>query len=144
MNQASPLSQLPNPVSEAVQLHAAQVDTTVAELKANLAQLDAKVAKLDKWESDLDTEFPWRRFERECDPHEWFAGWKRIGVDRGWLANAAENIEDPAMANAMAALIQIPNSDMAKNGHGRVPSQRAQDRVETLCLASFGGNADKF
>ncbi len=135
---ASPLANLPAPAVEAAETQFKQVDTTIAELAARVVQLES-------WEAALDKEYPWRKYERECDAHEWLAGWKRFGVDRDWVANAAEQLDDPAMANAMAALLNNPDNPEARRLKTAV-SMRNAPKIgwKKLCLASFGGSADRF
>ncbi|CAK0879455.1 unnamed protein product, partial [Prorocentrum cordatum] len=96
-------------------------------------------------QKDLDSTYPWRKLERKTDPQEWLAGWRRLNIDRDWLANVAEQMEDPAMANAMAALISNPDSQEASKFKAAVSMRNApRASWKDICLSSHGGSADRF
>ena len=79
-----------------------ELDAKIATIEATLGErLDA----LEKIEKGLDDRFGWRAYERSISHQDLLAGWKRLVVDRDWLANAADQMADPAMANTMAAIL---------------------------------------
>ncbi|CAK0837439.1 unnamed protein product [Prorocentrum cordatum] len=125
-------------------------DSTLAELAVFRSQLDTRfqalqtrVGELEQIDVQLDAAFPWGKTERETDPAEWAAGWRRIGVDSDWLSNAAENMQDPSVANSTAAIMANPNRPGAERQKQAVALKSAPKKGwKNLCLAPFGGSPE--
>ena len=94
---------------DALEPRLVELEPKVGQLVRDCDIMAARVQCLEKVEKDLDKAFPWRQFERDCDPQEWLLSWKRMMVNRDWMANIADQMGDPAVANAMAALLANPN-----------------------------------
>ena len=143
--QESPLRVALGAASSAAELKASEQDATVTQLETNVNQFEAKLSKVTKVEDDLDAKFPWRVYLRDCDPGELLAGWQRLHVDKDWIENAAEQMDDPAVANCAAVCVSHPESEEAKRLKRAIMMKKApKTSWKGLCLAPYGGGPDKF
>ena len=81
----------------------------ISHIEAQIVRVETalgeRVDAIESVEKQLDDRFGWRKYERSISHQDMLAGWKRLVVDRDWLANAADQMADPAMANTMAAIL---------------------------------------
>ena len=119
-----------------------QVGEKAAE---DVKHLTNRVTALDKIEAELDKEFPFRTFERDCDPTAWALGWKKLMIDRDHLANLAAQMGDPSVAQTMALWAQHQADPHINQLKDAVSFKNApKTRWKELCLESHGGSHDKF
>jgi hypothetical protein len=110
-----------------------------------VTELNDRVTALDKIEKELDAEFPFRVFERECGDTVWALGWKKLMVDRDHLANLADQMGDPSVAQTMALWAQHKDDPHITQLKDAVSFKNApKTKWKELCLESHGGSPDKY
>ena len=120
-------------------------DTVIEGLQSRLAAAETRLQAYQKLEDDLDTAFSWRKCERDTDSQEWLAAWRRLFVDKDWLANVADQMHDPAMANAVAVCVANPqNPEAAKLKQAISMRNAPKTSLKELCLSTHGGGPDRF
>jgi hypothetical protein len=104
-----------------------------------------KITDLTKMEMDLDKAYPFRAAERSCSPQDWLAGWRKLKVDKDFLANIADQMCDPSVAATMAAVFAHPGNAEAEKLKTAVSLRNApKTSLKELCLLNHGGSPDKF
>ena len=141
----SMLAEATSPLSVAISAANSSVELRADAQDENIKAVSDTVASLTKEETDLDAKFPWRKYLRDCDPSEIALGWRRLNIDKDWLSNAADQMDDPAMANSMAAVCNNPDSPVAKRLQNAIMLKNTpKTSWKALCLSSHGGGPDKF
>ena len=82
-------------------------------------------------DAELDKEFPFRAYERECDQPTLALAWKRLLVDRDYLSNLADQMHDPSVANTLAfyTLLEKRFTSLLtskRDANSKVENQRAE------------------
>jgi hypothetical protein len=122
-----------------------KVDSVRQDLGARVEAVDARVDVINKLEEDLDAQFPFRAYRASCDAEAWAFGWKKLMIDQDHLANAAEQMGDPAFAQVMSALASHPNDVQLKQLKEAASLKNAPKvSFKELCLRSHGGGPERF
>ena len=124
-----------------------QAETSPSGLIAVCAQstVDATVGKMDAIEAQLDKEFPFRKYARDCNPQEWALAWKRMLVDKEYLASLADQMGDAAVANTLTAwATNRDDPELTKLKDAVALKNAPKTSWKQLCLPSHGGGPDKF
>ena len=121
------------------------IDDAVAKdnslLAVRLKSLDDAVAALStktdealKAETLLDSKLEWRKYERECPRREWSTAWDRLLVKIDSVDQQADAMEDPAVSNTMAVVLQNPGNEEAKRLLEAVTFRKAKKKEERSSL----------
>ena len=122
----------------------ASFDESLSAAEMLISSLDRRVLNFEQTDADLDAQHPWRKYERDCDAQEWASGWQRIKVDNDWLANVADQMDDPAMCNAMAAVLSNPSNPEAHKLKAAVSLRNAPNTSwVSMCPSAYGGSSAK-
>ena len=93
----------------------------------------------------LDDEFPFRKYERECDEGILQNAWKRLLVDPDHLANLAEQMGDPAIAHTMSLwAANKSDPELTKLKDACALKHAPKTSWKKLCIPKYGGGPDKF
>ena len=109
------------------------------------ATIETRVSAIEQIDKDLDKEFPFRAFERDCDSQAWSLGWKKLMIDRDHLANLADQMGDPSVAQTMALWAQNQSDPQITQLKDAVAFKNApKTKWKDLCLENHGGSPDRF
>ena len=91
----------PTPLQEPIAETIASVNGVIPNPKVQ--ELLGRIEALEAVEANLEQSYPFRQYERTCETQEWIQGWKRLMVDKDWLDNIADHMDEVEVANTMAA-----------------------------------------
>lgn len=129
-------------VADSMALELTELRANNIAMRARLDAVEEFVNRLDDIqfnEAALDTKFPWRKFERDCEKTKWSVAWDRILVKKEALDEVTEQMQDAAVSNAYSQWVSNKSPETKRLLDAVLYKKAKKTSWERLCTPPTGG-----